>query len=175
VDIFKSRFLFLVCFQGHAFKSINCINLHKRAERVGAFILDKLQLNSGDHIALLYSAGIELIVAFYGCLYVGVVPVVIRPPLLTNLPASVPTMKLTLEISNSRAILTCHSVLQVLKSKEARPLVDFKSLPPILETDDLSKKKLTRPYKAPTAELISYLDFTVSTTGVLSGVKVPPF
>lgn len=134
--------------------------------------MDKLQLNSGDHIALLYPAGIELIVAFYGCLYVGVVPVVIRPPMLTNLPATMPTMKLTLEISNCRAILTCHPVLRVLKSKEAAPLVDLKSLPPILETDDLSKKKLTKPYKAPTAELIAYLDFSVSTTGVLSGVKV---
>ena len=47
----------------------------------------------------------------------GVVPVVIRPPLLSNLPASLPTIKLTLEISNSRAILTTHSVIRVLKTK----------------------------------------------------------
>ena len=51
-------------------------------------------------------------------------------------------------------------------------MLDVKTLPPILETDDLSKKKLERSYKAPTAELIAYLDFSVSTTGVLSGVKV---
>ena len=38
---------------------------------MGAFILDKLKVNSGDHIALIYPPGIELIVAFYGCLYVG--------------------------------------------------------------------------------------------------------
>lgn len=139
---------------------------------MGAYITDKLHLNSGDHVALLYPAAIELIVAFYGCLYVGVVPVVLRPPMITNLQASLPTMKLTLEISNSRAILTCHPVMRVLKSKEAGPLLDFKTLPPLLETDDLSKKKLERFYKAPTAELISYLDFSVSTTGVLSGVKV---
>ncbi len=154
------------------FRSISCLNLHKRAERVGAYITDKLRLNSGDHVALLYPAGIELIVAFYGCLYVGVVPVLIRPPLLTNLQASLPTMRLTLEISNSRALLTCHPVMRVLKAKEAAVLLDFKTLPPVLETDDLSKKKLDRFYKAPTAELISHLDFSVSTTGVLSGVKV---
>ncbi len=148
------------------------MTLHKRAERVGAFITDKLHLNSGDHVALLYPAGIELIVAFYGCLYVGVVPVIIRPPLISNLPASLPTMKLTMEISNSRALLTCHPVMRVLKSKEAASMLDFKALPPILETDDLSKKKLDRVYRAPTAELIAYLDFSVSTTGVLSGVKV---
>ena len=123
-------------------------------------------------MALLYPAGIELIVAFYGCLYVGVVPVIIRAPQITNLAASLPSMKLTIEISNSRALLTCHPTLRILKSKEAGSLLDLKTLPPILETDDLSKKKLERVYKAPTAELIAYLDFSVSTTGVLSGVKV---
>ncbi len=91
---------------------MNCINLHKRAERIGAFILDKLRLNSGDHIALLYPPGIELIAAFYGCLYVGMVPVIIRPPLMTNLPGSLPTIKLTLQISNSRAILSSNIVLK---------------------------------------------------------------
>ena len=134
--------------------------------------MDKLRVNSGDHIALLYPPGIELIVAFYGCLYVGVVPVIIRPPLMTNLHASLPTIKLTLEISNSRAILTNQMVLRILKSKEAAPMMDMRTLPPTLATDDLPKKKLERFYKAPTAEMIAYVDFSVSTTGVLSGVKV---
>ena len=177
MDLGKKPTLFKIkfdtcLFQGHAFRSINSLQLHKRAERVAAFIVDKLRLNSGDHVALLYPAGIELIVAFYGCLYVGVVPVVIRPPNLTNLPASLPTMKLTLDISNSRAILTCHPIMRILKSKEAGPMLDLKALPPILETEDLSKRKFEKLYKAPTAELIAYLDFSVSTTGVLSGVKV---
>ena len=42
----------------------------------------------------------------------------------------------------------------------------------MLETDDVSNKKLEKFYKAPTTELIAYLDFSVSTTGILSGVKV---
>ncbi len=98
--------------QGHSLRAMNCIKLHKRAERIGAQILDKLKLNSGDHIALLYPPGIELIVAFYGCLYVGMVPVIIRPPLITNLPGALPTIKLTLQISNSRAILSSNIVLK---------------------------------------------------------------
>ena len=96
---------------------MNCTHLHKRAERIGALILDKLKLNSGDHIALLYPPGIELIVAFFGCLYVGMVPVVIRPPLMTNLPGSLPTIKLTLQISNSRAILSSNLVLKWVDMK----------------------------------------------------------
>ena len=39
-------------------------------------------------------------------------------------------------------------------------------------TDEVVKKKFEKYYKAPTAELIAYLDFSVSTTGILNGVKV---
>ena len=51
-------------------------------------------------------------------------------------------------------------------------LLDPRSIPPMLDTDDIPKRKLEKYYRAPTAELIAYLDFSVSTTGVLSGVKV---
>lgn len=56
--------------------------------------------------------------------------------------------------------------------QEAAPLLDPKSMPPIIETDDLPRRKLEKQHKIPTAEMIAYLDFNVSTTGVLSGVKV---
>jgi acyl-CoA synthetase (AMP-forming)/AMP-acid ligase II len=43
-------------------------------------VLIQGRLNTGDHVALIYAPGVDLIAAFYGCLYVGVVPVTIRPP-----------------------------------------------------------------------------------------------
>ena len=50
--------------------------------------------------------------------------------------------------------------------------VDVKTWPTLLDTDDLPKKKLQNLYRAPTPEMICYLDFSVSTTGMLAGVKV---
>ena len=50
---------------------MTAIQLHKKAERIGACILEKLKLNSGDHAALVYPPGIELVCGIYGCLYVG--------------------------------------------------------------------------------------------------------
>lgn len=41
-----------------------------------------------------------------------------------------------------------------------------------MDTDDLPKKRLTSIYRAPTAEMIAYLDFSVSTTGMLAGIKL---
>jgi hypothetical protein len=50
--------------------------------------------------------------------------------------------------------------------------VDAKTWPTLLDTDETSKKKLTGIYRAPTPEMLCYLDFSVSTTGMLAGVKV---
>ena len=50
--------------------------------------------------------------------------------------------------------------------------MDIKSWPPTLDTDDLNKKKLPGVYRAPTAEMLAYLDFSVSTTGMLAGIKM---
>lgn len=158
--------------RGHPIKTITSIQLHKRAERIGAALLDKLKLNSGDYAALLYPPGMELIVAFYGCLYVGIAPVVVKPPAPSNLQGSLPAMKLTLELSNACAVLTTHNLIRLLRSKEACQIVDVRTLPPLLDTEDTPKKKLERQYRPPTSELISYLDFNISTTGVLSGVKI---
>ena len=61
------------------------------------------------------------------------------------------------------------------KLQEATPVVDHRHWPTILDSDDLPKKKLAAIYKAPTPEMLCYLDFSVSTTGMLAGVKVYKF
>lgn len=51
-------------------------------------------------------------------------------------------------------------------------MVEVKSWPIILDMDDMPKKKLPVMYRAPTAEMLAYLDFSVSTTGMLAGIKM---
>ena len=57
--------------QGQVAAQMTCIQLHKRAERIGCMLMDKAKLNTGDHVALLYQPGLDLVCAFYGCLYAG--------------------------------------------------------------------------------------------------------
>lgn len=45
-------------------------------------------------------AGIELITAFYGCLYAGCIPVTVRPPHAQSLTATLPTVRMIVEVSN---------------------------------------------------------------------------
>ncbi|XP_071112193.1 disco-interacting protein 2 homolog C-like isoform X5 [Haliotis cracherodii] len=152
--------------------TVTCSQLHKRAERIGCLLMEKGGLNTGDHVALIYPPGIELIAAFYGCLYVGCVPVTIRPPHPQNVGSTLPTVRMIVEVSKSVAILTSTFVIKLLKSKEAGAIVESKTWPKLLDTDDLPKRKLAAVYRAPTPEMICYLDFSVSTTGMLAGVKM---
>jgi hypothetical protein len=43
--------------------------------------------------------------------------------------------------------------------QEASNVVDIKTWPVTLDTDDMPKKKLPVMYRAPTAEMLAYLDF----------------
>lgn len=158
--------------KGTISQSLTCSQLHKKAERIACLLIEKGRLNTGDHVALIYPPGLDLVAAFYGCLYVGVVPVTIRPPHPQNLQTTLPTVRMIVDVSKSAMVLSSMGVIKLLKSKEASNVVDIKSWPPTLDTDDLNKKKLPGVYRAPTAEMLAYLDFSVSTTGMLAGIKM---
>merc|ERR1712038_2235376 len=158
--------------KGTETQTLTCSQLHKKAERIARLLIEKDRLNTGDHVALIYPPGVELICSFYGCLYVGVVPVTIRPPHPQNLQTTLPTVRMIVDVSKSVVILSSAPVIKLLKSKEASNVVDIKSWPPTLDTDELPRKKLPGVYRAPTAELVAYLDFSVSTTGMLAGIKM---
>ncbi|XP_046604654.1 disco-interacting protein 2 homolog A isoform X3 [Neodiprion virginianus] len=152
--------------------SLSCSQLHKKAERIGNLLLDRGRINTGDHVALIFPPGIDLICAFYGCLYVGAVPVTIRPPHPQNLQTTLPTVRMIVDVSKSVLVLSNQNLLKLLKSKEANNVVDMKTWPTTLDMDDMPKKKLPVMYRAPTAEMLAYLDFSVSTTGMLAGIKM---
>lgn len=65
----------LVNSRGVEVESMTCSQLWKKAERIGALLLEKGHLSIGDHVALIFAPGLDLIAAFYGCLVVGLVPV----------------------------------------------------------------------------------------------------
>uniref|UniRef100_A0A672V9C2 Disco interacting B n=1 Tax=Strigops habroptila TaxID=2489341 RepID=A0A672V9C2_STRHB len=149
-----------------------CLQLHKKAERIASVLCDKGHLNAGDNVVLLYPPGIELITAFYGCLYAGCIPVTVRPPHAQSLTATLPTVRMIVEVSKAACILTTQTLMRLLKSREAAAAVDVKTWPTIIDTDDLPRKRLSQIYKPPTPEMLAYLDFSVSTTGMLTGVKM---
>ncbi|XP_041435185.1 disco-interacting protein 2 homolog A isoform X3 [Xenopus laevis] len=164
--------LLLLNSKGAVSSSATCLQLHKRAERIAAGLIEKAHLNVGDHVALVYPPGIDLIATFFGCLYAGCIPITVRPPHPQNLATTLPTVKMIVEVSKSSCILTTQAIMRLLKSKEAAAAVDIKTWPSILDTEDMPKKKVLRVFRPASPETLAYLDFSVSTTGILAGVKM---
>ncbi|XP_023601740.1 disco-interacting protein 2 homolog A isoform X7 [Myotis lucifugus] len=158
--------------KGTVTSTATCVQLHRKAERVAAALTEKARLSIGDHVALVYPPGVDLIAAFYGCLYCGCVPVTVRPPHPQNLATTLPTVKMIVEVSKSACVLTTQAIMRLLKSKEAAATVDVRTWPTILDTDDIPKKKVANVFRPPSPDVLAYLDFSVSTTGILAGVKM---
>ncbi|XP_032254652.1 disco-interacting protein 2 homolog A isoform X3 [Phoca vitulina] len=158
--------------KGSVTSTATCVQLHKKAERVAAALTEKARLGTGDHVALVYPPGVDLIAAFYGCLYCGCVPVTVRPPHPQNLTTTLPTVKMIVEVSKSACVLTTQAIMRLLKSKDAAAAVDIRTWPTILDTDDIPKKKVANIFRPPSPDVLAYLDFSVSTTGILAGVKM---
>lgn len=49
--------VYLILLQGTVTSTATCIQLHKRAERVAAALMEKGRLDAGDHVALVYPPG----------------------------------------------------------------------------------------------------------------------
>ncbi|KAM8728755.1 disco-interacting protein 2 homolog C isoform 4-T4 [Acanthopagrus schlegelii] len=152
--------------------SLTCVQLHKRAEKIAGMLAERAHLQDGDHVALVYPPGVDLIVAFYGCLYAGCVPITVRPPHPQNIATTLPTVKMIVEVSRSVCVMTTQLICKLLRSKEASAAVDVRTWPPVMDTDDLPKKKPPLLYKPSNPDTLAYLDFSVSTTGMLAGVKM---
>uniref|UniRef100_A0A8C8HSM4 DMAP1-binding domain-containing protein n=1 Tax=Oncorhynchus tshawytscha TaxID=74940 RepID=A0A8C8HSM4_ONCTS len=95
-----------------------------------------------------------------------------QPPHPQNLAATLPTVRMIIDVSKAACILTTQNLMRILRSKEAAATVNIKTWPTIIDTDDLPRRRPPMIYKPPTAEMIAYLDFSVSTTGMLTGVKI---
>ncbi|XP_053468088.1 disco-interacting protein 2 homolog C isoform X2 [Ictalurus furcatus] len=162
----------LLSSRGAVLSSLTCVQLHKRAEKIAAMLMERGQLQDGAHVALVYPPGIDLIAAFYGCLYAGCVPITVRPPHPQNIATTLPTVKMIVEVSRSSCVMTTQAISKLLKSKEASAAVDIRAWPLVLDTDDLPKKKPPQLYKPSNPDTLAYLDFSVSTTGMLAGVKM---
>lgn len=52
--------------------------------------------------------GIDLIAAFYGCLYAGCVPITVRPPHPQNIATTLPTVKMIVEVKQNNTVKPHH-------------------------------------------------------------------
>ncbi|VDL23762.1 unnamed protein product [Hymenolepis diminuta] len=66
--------------KGAVVTSLTCHQLHQKAERLGSLLQEKGNVKPGSVVAIMFMPGIEMVCAFYACLYIAAIPVLVRPP-----------------------------------------------------------------------------------------------
>ncbi|KAH9283284.1 Disco-interacting protein 2 -like protein C [Echinococcus granulosus] len=66
--------------KGAVVAGLTCHQLHQKAERLGSLLQEKGNVKPGSVVAVMFMPGIEMVCAFYACLYIAAIPVLVRPP-----------------------------------------------------------------------------------------------
>ncbi len=120
----------------------------------------------GERALLIYSAGLEFVRAFFGCLYAGIVPVPIQPPRLHRSPDRLQAIAQDAQVT---IVLTTESFLSKLTEK-----VSMGALKHInsMATDNLTSQSSFGSPPTILRDTLAFLQYTSGSTGTPKGVMV---
>lgn len=124
-----------------------------------------LQRWQGERALLLYPSGLEFIIAFFGCLYAGVIPVPVYPPQRNN---NLNRLLSIAKDAEAKIGLTTTSILFSIKKKSDLELFQLK----LIATDTIQADPRNFIYHPNSSENLAFLQYTSGTTGNPKGVKV---
>lgn len=119
----------------------------------------------GDRALLIFPAGLDFIVAFFGCLYAGVVAVPLCPP---NKKRSQRTLQGIIDDCSPRLIITLKALSSSLKDQDHRESLSW------LEVDDKEggQSSSLPDYPVVDAEHLAFIQYTSGSTSTPKGVMV---
>jgi 8-amino-7-oxononanoate synthase len=123
----------------------------------------------GARVLLLFAPGLDLVDAFFGCLYAGVVAVPAYPPEPARLDRTLPRLVAIAEDAKVSAVLTQSFVARMRSALPGLPPVLAQS--PWIAVDELSEATDVVPVPTP-ADPIAFLQYTSGSTGTPRGVMV---
>lgn len=119
----------------------------------------------GDRALLLYEPGLDYILAFYGCLYAGIMAVPVFPPDVLRIDRTLPRLKAIMDDAKATVLMTTANAAHLAEMLEGDGQ--------ILTTDDLNYE-IAADWIAPSvdADRLAYLQYTSGSTGTPKGVMV---
>ncbi|MFM7405452.1 MAG: AMP-binding protein [Cuspidothrix sp.] len=143
--------------------------LDQQARAIGA-VLQEHQAQ-GQRALLLYPQGLDVMGAFLGCLYGGVIAIPVPPPDAGRLKRALPRLRAIVKDANASFALTNQKFLEVLQEAEA-DFPEFQDMTWIAtENVDL---KLAENWQYPeiTPDTLAYLQYTSGSTSTPKGVMI---
>ena len=155
-------------------QTLTYLQLHQQAVQIASYL--QSFLSPGDRVLVVYpySAGLEFIAAFFGCLYAGAIAVTDNPPVS---PQAIVKLQTRLESSQCRAILSTKALIEQLKiqfsvekEEETRRGTSLRWV----ATDDLLDQNLAIDWQKPpiNGDTVAFLKYTSGSTGTPKGVIV---
>lgn len=151
-------------------KELTFGELHRQAEALAAH-LQALDLE-GQRVMLLYPSGLDYIVAFFACLYAGVIAVPAYPPDPTRLDRTLPRLEAISKDADVTAILTFSG----LRRFSGRLIKRARQLAPLtwIDTQALARKRPPQPWHPPAVgpDDVVFLQYTSGSTDAPKGVML---
>jgi acyl-CoA synthetase (AMP-forming)/AMP-acid ligase II len=144
--------------------------LERQAKAIAA-LLQKYQAQ-GERALLLYPQGSEVIAAFCGCLYAGVIAVPVPPPESGRLKRTLPRLKAIVQDAGASIALTTTGILELIQNVEEESFEQMRWI--TSESIDLS---LAEDWQDPQIdkEQLAYLQYTSGSTATPKGVMLSHF
>lgn len=162
--------------RGSAPTVVTAEQLLERVLRLAAYMIGKLGLVAGHHVAVMLPPGVELVAAVHACLYTGIIPILIDPPTATNTASHVRLLQQIFAEADVEVALTDEATLKLLRQREVASYLDKAGQWPLIvtTTDVRDKKKLPDVALHPTAspQEVAYIDFDVTRAGMLAGTII---
>jgi amino acid adenylation domain-containing protein len=134
--------------------------------------LQEMGISSGERALLLYPQGLDYVVAFFGCIYAGVIAVPAYPPRQSRSDIRLQAIATD---AQAKIVLTTKNIL----ARMAERLTDAPALNklPWLATDDFTESarlRLSQNWKKPdiVPDTLAFLQYTSGSTGTPKGAMV---
>ena len=142
--------------------------LDRRARAIAAVLQQSVE--RGSRAMLVYPADLEFIVAYFGCLYAGVIAVPTYPP-QTRTKRSLAKLRSIMNDVQPSVVLTISSLSSMVESlfAQAQELQGI----PLITTDDIAND-LAEVWRDPAVEsnTLAFLQYTSGSTGMPKGVML---
>jgi acyl-CoA synthetase (AMP-forming)/AMP-acid ligase II/alkylation response protein AidB-like acyl-CoA dehydrogenase/acyl carrier protein len=143
--------------------------LDSKARSIAAFLQQRQA--QGERVMLLYPQGLEVIAAFLGCLYAGVIAIPVPPPESGRLKRTLPRLKAIARDAQAKFVLTTAKILALVEEYREQ-IPEFQSMTWI-DTEQIPLELAENWFDPQVCrENLAYLQYTSGSTSTPKGVMI---
>ncbi|NJK48157.1 fatty acyl-AMP ligase [Candidatus Gracilibacteria bacterium] len=148
-------------------ESLSYQQLDRQARAIAALLQN--YRSEGQRALLLYPQGLEVIAAFFGCLYAGVIAIPAPAPEASRLKRTLPRLRAIVKDAEASLILSTPEIIALLKGTYLAESDSFEWIATAKTdwnlADDWERPELT-------GDRVAYLQYTSGSTSTPKGVKI---